>query len=91
MEQALFVYLRSAKQSFVYLADILKADSLDVMIKSYANSKTKASTFDVRRIRVFCILHFAMSAYVCTVTWQPIAYIYRISRPIRHTFYPRKM
>ena len=74
MEQSLSVYLRSTMQSSVYLAGILKAASRGLMVKSYANTKTEASTIDVCRILVFCILHFAVSAYVCRVTWQPIAY-----------------
>jgi 6-pyruvoyl-tetrahydropterin synthase len=73
MELSLSVYLRSAKQSSVDLADILKAASYSLMIQSYANTKSEASTFGVCRILVFCFLHFATSTYVCRVTWQPIA------------------
>jgi hypothetical protein len=50
MEQPLSVYLRSVKQSSVYLADIIKAASHGLMIKSYANSKTEAKG-DLQRLR----------------------------------------
>jgi hypothetical protein len=76
MEQSLSVYLRSVKQSSLDLANILKAALRGLTIQSYANTKSEANAFDICRVLVFCFLHFAMSVYVCRVTWHPFADIH---------------
>jgi hypothetical protein len=55
-----------AEFSHVSLVAVLESASPVCVRKK--NTKTETSIFDAHRILVFCILHFAVSEYVCRMT-----------------------